>query len=592
MNKDFVIENGRLMAYIGSDDYVEVPEGVREIGDGAFAGERIWCRSALIEDRGVWHRREPPVCVVLPKSVTTISKSAFMENRRLRTVVVPHTIRLVDDHAFAGCTSLENIDLPRSVELGSDVFADCLKLADRQGMIIVNGMLFGMSLPVEGHVDIPSHVTEIKRCAMARRRFSSVFVPGSVKRIWSGAFEQCGLLQKITIEGRPEIMGDIFAGCYRLETIECSFDAFKEIWLSLDEGQRLRLTEHALRNKSFNPGTRSMIMQCTESVMRYLAGKHLPELMKVCLDMQGKVRPDVLDDYLEMVKDDPELAAMLLEYKNRLYTPAELEQLESDNFAKELGLMDRSLDDWKRVYDLVVMEKGVSILGYRRKDIGTDEQIPAEMDGHPVIAIRDHAFKRSAFLAEVDIPASVHLIGDAAFAQCAALRRVTMEDGVDTVHRSAFMACTALEELQLSRRIHTIAEGAFAGCESLREIILPPRLTRMGTKVFKGCSALEEITIPGTLRRIGAEAFRSCTSLKRVVVEEGVTAIEADAFGGCKALKEIHLPASVDNISDISFGSCPKLTIVAPEGSAAERYAKMMRINYRPSAAERGTAGE
>ena len=35
-NRDFRIENGRLLAYNGRDAIVHVPEGVVEIGDGAF----------------------------------------------------------------------------------------------------------------------------------------------------------------------------------------------------------------------------------------------------------------------------------------------------------------------------------------------------------------------------------------------------------------------------------------------------------------------------------------------------------------------------------------------------------------------------
>lgn len=38
---DFIIKDGLLIKYTGNDIYVEIPNGVTEIGSGAFAGQAI-----------------------------------------------------------------------------------------------------------------------------------------------------------------------------------------------------------------------------------------------------------------------------------------------------------------------------------------------------------------------------------------------------------------------------------------------------------------------------------------------------------------------------------------------------------------------
>ncbi len=52
------------------------------------------------------------------------------------------------------------------------------------------------------------------------------------------------------------------------------------------------------------------------------------------------------------------------------------------------------------------------------------------------------------------------------------------------------------------------------------------------------------------------------------------------AFSGCTGLQSITIPKSVTWTGDCVFSDCPNLTIYAPAGSAAERYAKMNGIRF------------
>lgn len=69
----FEIENNILAKYTGTDGVVTVPEGIREIGWGAFEG-----------------------------------------SRSLKQVILPDSLQSIRGNAFGGCTALEEIHLPVS----------------------------------------------------------------------------------------------------------------------------------------------------------------------------------------------------------------------------------------------------------------------------------------------------------------------------------------------------------------------------------------------------------------------------------------------------------------------------------------------
>ena len=59
------------------------------------------------------------------KTVTGIAKKAFLGCLKMTELVLPSTIRTIEDYAFASCKSLVSISMPRQVEsLGNRVFHD------------------------------------------------------------------------------------------------------------------------------------------------------------------------------------------------------------------------------------------------------------------------------------------------------------------------------------------------------------------------------------------------------------------------------------------------------------------------------------
>ena len=91
---------------------------------------------------------------------------------------------------------------------------------------------------------------------------------------------------------------------------------------------------------------------------------------------------------------------------------------------------------------------------------------------------------------------------------------------------------------------------------------------------------MESVNIPDNVKRIGSWAFQKCKNLVRMVIPNGVQEIGYRAFEECQNLKAVEIPSSVEKIDSDAFEDCDKLTIYAPAGSFAERYARLNNIKF------------
>lgn len=109
-NKDFVVENGILVDYVGensSSTIVVIPSdlGITTIGENAFDSDNIGS-------------------VIIPEGVTIIEKYAFSNCNSITSIKLPSTLTVIENYAFAYCDSLTEVYLPPSVtSLGESIFA-------------------------------------------------------------------------------------------------------------------------------------------------------------------------------------------------------------------------------------------------------------------------------------------------------------------------------------------------------------------------------------------------------------------------------------------------------------------------------------
>jgi hypothetical protein len=245
-------------------------------------------------------------------------------------------------------------------------------------------------------------------------------------------------------------------------------------------------------------------------------------------------------------------------------------------------------------------------LTYFEKYNGTDEKVVVP-DGVNIISTE--AFKGNKSVKSVILPNTVTHIQPLAFFDCSSLEKIVLSDNLKYIHDGAFAYCSGLSQIILPNKLMTIGRNAFSN-SGLTSIELADNI-KIGNNAFECCSNLKEITISSTttdmgLYTLGMEAFsdckgltkvcfsegsqhvrhglfKGCSNLSTVLIPNGAHHIEDFAFYLCDELKKIYIPSSVTNIGRSAFDRIDrknKLTIQAPKGSYAIKYAKKNHFKY------------
>lgn len=198
-------------------------------------------------------------------------------------------------------------------------------------------------------------------------------------------------------------------------------------------------------------------------------------------------------------------------------------------------------------------------------------EIPAEIDGYPVVEIANWGFFwLYTELESVTIPEGVTRIGGGAFSSCRALRRVVIPASVTTIDCRygwyPFSGCTSLDEVVFKGdrdAIDMVAVQAFAGTPWLELQDFSLEIKNNWVMGFLGVCP-STVTIPEGVTGIGSSAFSapSATNLVHVVLPESLTDISDNSFYGCGKLQSINIPANVQSIYSNAFGGCVSLTDV------------------------------
>ena len=228
--------------------------------------------------------------------------------------------------------------------------------------------------------------------------------------------------------------------------------------------------------------------------------------------------------------------------------------------------------------------------------------IPAEINGLPVVSIYFEAFQDCTSLESVTIPDSVTDIRDYAFCGCTSLKSITIPDGVKSIHYDTFRNCTSLESVTIPDSVTSIYTFAFYNCTNLKSITIPDSVTSIGDRVFfntalvndqtglkyvdnwiVGCDLdVTSVEIKADTRGIAENAFL-CSRIKSITIPDSITNIDYRVFCSSQSLESITIPDSVTNIDYQAFTHCASLesiTILNPDCKIAMANDTICNGNY------------
>ena len=167
-NADFIIEENRIMHYVGKEKVVVVPDGIEELESSSF-----WDNQYIEE-------------VILPESLKNMGGDTFYNCKNLRKINIPKNVNLMGNNPFAGCPLIE-------INNQSPYFKyenKALYTKDRETMIYCS---------IKGDEDtfvIPNTVKVIcKHTFFLCDRFKKIVLPSSLEKMENNPFSGCSKLE-------------------------------------------------------------------------------------------------------------------------------------------------------------------------------------------------------------------------------------------------------------------------------------------------------------------------------------------------------------------------------------------------------------
>ena len=560
--ESFVIINGILHCYQGSDTNVSVPDGVTSIGACAFLGCKTIQSVSLPNSvtrikESAFSGCEKLEMIQLPDGVTSIEKETFYLCTNLKQVSFSQNVKTIAEAAFYRCEKLSKLPDMSAIEaMGELAFYGCKKLKDKDGYLIVGNTLFGYYGKSKA-LTLPSHVSHVSERALENQE--------------------------------------------KLTAVFASEAAFLQVWEQLAAPAKYAVAVSCLDTGTLHDAAKAYIKRNKDKIFADIAKRDSVEMMERFLTLTKAPNLDTVEKYIVETSGRTNLTAFLLDYKAKHFSAQQVEELHEAKIETDLGIRERTLKEWKEVFKLSVADGCVRISGYKQNEAVVE--IPASMDGHTVTIIGDGAFKANTTIREIVLPTGITGIGSNAFKGCTELRAINIPHAVEKIGFSAFEGCVNLSTCALPDTITSIGGNAFKGCTGLKHMKLPEKLDWICAGLFDGCSALETVSIHDTVSAIYDYAFRDCKSLSKIELPETLAVIGTGAFTNCKALTEVNLPDNVKEIDFFAFRSCTKLakiripattkkieanafngckklTICAPEGCRGANFAKNNKIPF------------
>ena len=529
---------GVYVKYIGADENVTIPAGVKTINAKAFYGNENITNVTIPASVEVVGTSAFQNCTAL-QTVTfeegsclhTIKESAF-SNTAITLFTVPEPVTNIESNAFYNCTQLAVVvnlsALPIIIhQITYGYIAFYATTVENVNLDLVDGVHliseeneYLAYLGSDPYVAIPSGVTSIAEGAFLGNKFIlSVFIPNSVIEIKDTAFAACDKLSLIVFEdnSRLERIGArAFEGVAVMEiTFPASLANIEgDIFWNCSTLQKVTFENNSLiQNFSFRG---------CENLTTVVFGEN-SQLQKI-----------------------PEYAFDSCSKLEQIIIPASVTSIEKNAF-NNCSLLHN-----------VVFE-----------------------DGGRLQTIGDYAFNRCSSLQGFMLPDSVTSIGSYAFYSCSALFGCSISENsqLTSIGSYAFASCAVLTVFTLPQYVVSIGDNAFQGCYKLYFIINLSSLTltigsntygqiaRYAKNIYTQSSQVEVIdgvhyidVSTGTyLMYTGTDKF--------LEIPEGVKDIYANAFAISTDMYGVVLPSTLNNIQDGVFLLAVNLAIVINHSS-------------------------
>ena len=564
-----------VVANEGDNGTLTIPNTVTTVGDGAFSNnqgikklifedytdEYIAAGNTLSIGSGTAYQYvfdgSNIEYVKLPRGMVVIKAYSFTSFKTLKEVVIPNTVRKIEQYSFSSDAALEKI----TFETGNDEAS--LEIED--GTSQYNGAFASTSNLKE--VILPARTTKIGAWAFGQNQpfptkdlLTKVLIPAGVKEIGEKAFACRPNLSSLTFEDTAE-----------------------------NPSQLTTIGKYAFSN--YDPTKYSLSSQKVNALTAVTLPSSLEELGERAFSISG-------------IKSITIPASVKIVSNYAFEGCFNLASVKFENSLTSISLGNYAFNSCSKLTTVELPEGLTTIGNWAFASTGIDEiTLPSTLQ-----AIGDWAFSESSlgnvnFKLNEEDKCSLKSIGYMAFGSTE-LTEFVFPETTDTLTlgNNLFQSCMSLTKVVMSSSVKSLG-NALDGATEITEIILPidggikaengfltngkdtiysvygnlvldngtlvipEGITTLGDKVFMGYTNIKTVVLPSTISSIGVKAFANCTSLEKVVFTKGTPSlfeISGRAFENCVALKSIDLPANLETISYYAFANSGLESIKIP----------------------------
>ena len=450
--------------------------------------------------------------------VVAIGREAFSKCKNLESVIIPETVKSINDFAFYQCTALREILMTGGVEsIGNDAFGQCSSLKE-------------LNLP-RSLKTICSHA--FSSCT----GLVSLEIPASVETIGEGAFYSCTSVETLVInEGVKNIELGAFNSLTSLKALEIP-DSVENV------GENAFYNCEKLESVIIGDGARIIdsraFYEC-RSLKTVVLGDGVETIGSEAFAVTDLIQVTIGKSVAYVGRD-----AFSEEEKRNVYYNGDIgtwcditfESRNSNPLCEGARmLLKSSSGEYEQLIDLVIPEGEKTI---------------------------DNHFQGCTDIRSVKISRGVK-IAEGAFSNCVDLVSVTIDSGVDMIQAPVFNGCYKLVEIVNNTGISDgyLKEGAdnvlevHSGESKLDErngvvFYTLGEDTYVVDYVGKSVKVVLPDSYDGKSYRIYGNAFRNNYNVSSLTIPECVTDIDDSAFKDCWKLVEIVNNSLVEISSNV-----------------------------------------
>lgn len=553
----------------------------------------------------------------VPNTVTEINASVFA-NRNVSKVIIPASVTLIGNDAFANCRYLNEIEFlsaSAGEEVALTVGNNAFKGASNLSKITIGGVT-GISLPdrttvigasafdgtaIKGTLELPANLSTLNPGAYANTGVTNVVIPKSLTNIPMGE-EQGWVATQFSSSGKNLTMSvfNMFAGCNDLATIEVeagntAYVAIDGILYAIkdDNTAALIYAPSALATENVNIASTFTANGGTYTLTEVASNafRNMQKVKKITFadsatPITFNARAFAYDSFTEATSIEEIKLPVGTETisKQMFYNCTSLKKV---NVPYTVSVIDTAAYFNNYSLSTLVFDEtptGVTEIGLELADAG-EVKTSGTTAGEP--NSKDYVtstFYGCQSLTEVILPERTTRIGMGVFYTGMrgdyvdvvanpnwkfGIKKVYIPAGVKEIGSYAFAAHTydqgIITDIEIAEGSQLEKIGSYAFNRSgLTSFEMPATVTTMGKYAFQHSYYLESVVCSSNIEKLDQCAFENCTSLKDFSFTEGeskLVEISTSVFKAT-ALKSFTVPATVQIMKANVFTSCFDLETV------------------------------